>query len=96
MCIRDRVETARAITYRAARRHDAGKAGAVPAMAKMVATRAAVSVADEAIQLFGGYGYMKESEVERFYRDAKAVELMLGGPGEAKRTIADDVIGKKV
>ncbi len=91
-----KVETARAITYRAARQHDAGKAGAVPAMAKMVATRAAVSVADEAIQIYGGYGYMKESEVERFYRDAKTIELMLGGPGEAKKKIADGVIGRKM
>ncbi len=91
-----KVETTRAITCQAARQHDAGKAGALTAMAKMVATRAAVAVADEAIQIFGGYGYMKESEVERFYRDAKAIELMLGGPGEAKKKIADGVIGKKV
>lgn len=89
-----KVETARALTYQAARQHDAGKAGTLPAMAKMVAARAAVAVADEAIQIYGGYGYMKESEVERFYRDAKAIELMMGGPGEMMRMIANAAIGK--
>ena len=87
-----KVETARAITHLAACRHDTGKVGALSAMAKMVATRAAVEVADEAIQLFGGYGYMKESEVERFYRDAKTLDLMLGGPAGMKKKIADEVI----
>jgi len=87
-----KVGSARAITFQAARRHDAGKAGSLPFMARMMAARAAVEVADEAIQLFGGYGYMKESEVERFYRDAKAIELMLGGTGEMKKRIADDII----
>jgi len=90
-----RVESARAIVWQAARRHDTGKAGTLPAVAKLVADRAAVAVADEAIQLFGGYGYMRESEVERFYRDAKALQLMLGGPGAMKNKIADATIGRK-
>jgi len=53
-----------------------------------------VEVADEAIQLLGGYGYMTEQEVERFYRDAKVVELSLGTPGIQKDNIADAVIGR--
>jgi len=44
----------------------------------MFAARAAVEVADEAIQLLGGYGYMTEYEVERFYRDAKITEIYEG------------------
>ena len=63
-------------------------------MARITAARAAVEVADEAIQLFGGYGYMKESEVERFYRDAKVADLTLGGTIHLKNKIAASVIGK--
>jgi len=44
----------------------------------MYAARTAVEVADEAIQLLGGYGYMAEYEVERFYRDAKITEIYEG------------------
>ncbi len=89
------VESARATVRQAARRHDAGKSGTLPAVAKLVADRAAVAVADQAVQLYGGYGYMRESEVERFYRDAKALQLMLGGPGAMKNKIADATIGRK-
>ncbi|WP_054032803.1 acyl-CoA dehydrogenase family protein [Desulfatitalea tepidiphila] len=89
------VESARAIVRQAARRHDAGKSGTLAAVAKLVADRAAVAVADQAVQLYGGYGYMRESEVERFYRDAKALQLMLGGPGAMKNKIAEATIGRK-
>jgi alkylation response protein AidB-like acyl-CoA dehydrogenase len=89
-----KIQTARAIVYAAARRQDSGNAGTLPAVAKMTACRAAVEVADEAIQLFGGYGYMKETEVERFYRDAKMIDLLFGGPSSARKRIADAVIGK--
>lgn len=88
------VETARAVTYQAARAHTSGNAGSLPAIAKLAAARAAVEVSSEAIQLLGGYGYMKEYEVERFYRDAKALELMLGGPGAMKKRIADNAISR--
>lgn len=84
-----KVHIARLMAYQAAAQPDPVAA----AVAKMTATRAAVEVADEAIQLFGGYGYMKESEVERFYRDAKTLELMLGGIPALKRKIADGVLG---
>ncbi|MCP4673503.1 MAG: acyl-CoA dehydrogenase family protein, partial [Desulfobacula sp.] len=60
-------------------------------MAKMTATRTAVEIADEAIQIFGGYGYMKETEVERFFRDAKTTELRFGN-----RAAQQDIIGKAV
>ncbi len=65
-------------------------------MAKMVSARAAVEVADEAIQLFGGYGYMKESEVERFFRDAKIAELCFGNQSRQKDIIGEAIIGKIV
>jgi alkylation response protein AidB-like acyl-CoA dehydrogenase len=89
------VEQARVMTYAAARGRDGGKAnGRLDLMARVTAGRAAVRVADEAIQLFGGYGYMKESEVERFYRDAKTADLTLGGAVHLKNKIAGSIIGK--
>jgi alkylation response protein AidB-like acyl-CoA dehydrogenase len=57
-------------------------------MAKYVAGRTAVLVADEAIQILGGYGYMTEYEVERFYRDAKIAEIYEGTKEIQKNTIA--------
>lgn len=90
-----KVEQARLMTYEAARRCDAGKGlEKFGTMARITAARAAVDVADEAIQLFGGYGYMKESEVERFYRDAKVADLTLGGTIHLRNKIAASVIGK--
>jgi alkylation response protein AidB-like acyl-CoA dehydrogenase len=60
----------------------------------MYAGRIAVEVADEAIQLHGGYGYMLEYEVERFYRDAKIMEIYEGTREIQKNTIASSVLGK--
>ena len=53
-----------------------------------------MEVADEAIQLMGGYGYMQEYEVERFYRDAKITELYEGTREIQKNTIASAVLGR--
>jgi alkylation response protein AidB-like acyl-CoA dehydrogenase len=63
-------------------------------MAKMVAGRVAVEVAQEAIQIHGGYGYMLEYEVERFYRDARIMEIYEGTREIQKNTIASAIIGK--
>jgi alkylation response protein AidB-like acyl-CoA dehydrogenase len=63
-------------------------------MAKMYAGRVAVEVADEAIQLHGGYGYMLEYEVERFYRDARIMEIYEGTKEIQKNTIASALLGK--
>ena len=90
-----KIELARLITYKAAWNFDQGRIDPkLTSMAKMVAARAAVEVADEAIQLLGGYGYMTEYEVERFYRDAKITELYEGTKEIQKNTIASSVMGK--
>ncbi|MFH1153165.1 MAG: acyl-CoA dehydrogenase family protein [Pseudomonadota bacterium] len=90
-----KVVLARLITYRAACLFDAGKADrTMIAMAKMTSARAAVEVADEAIQLFGGYGYMKESEVEHFFRDAKVAELCFGNTSDQKDSIGEAILGR--
>jgi alkylation response protein AidB-like acyl-CoA dehydrogenase len=90
-----KIETARLMVYKSAWSFDQG--GIDPrltSMAKMYAGRVAVEVADEAIQLHGGYGYMLEYEVERFYRDAKIMEIYEGTREIQKNTIASALLGK--
>jgi len=89
------VEQARCLTYAAAARMDAKRPDPVlSAAAKLCACNAAVKVAYEAIQLHGGYGYMTEYEVERFYRDAKMLQIAGGNTGMLKDELANLVIGK--
>ncbi|HUT44586.1 MAG TPA: acyl-CoA dehydrogenase family protein, partial [Desulfobacterales bacterium] len=90
-----KIELSRLITYKAAWNFDQGRIDPkLTSMAKMYAARTAVEVADEAIQLLGGYGYMAEYEVERFYRDAKITEIYEGTKEIQKNTIAGAVIGR--
>jgi len=90
-----KIELARLVTYKAAWNFDQGRIDPkLTSMAKMYAARTAVEVADEAIQLLGGYGYMTEYEVERFYRDAKITEIYEGTKEIQKNTIASTVFGK--
>ncbi|MBN2126425.1 MAG: acyl-CoA dehydrogenase family protein [Deltaproteobacteria bacterium] len=90
-----KIETARLVVYKAAWNFDQGVTDPkLTSIAKMVAGRVAVEVADEAIQLFGGYGYMLEYEVERFYRDAKIMEIYEGTREIQKNTIASALLGK--
>lgn len=73
------IEASRLLTYQAAWAVANGKLNArLCAMAKLHAGRTAVHVTDETIQLLGGYGYMQEYEVERFFRDAKAADILDG------------------
>jgi len=90
-----KLELSRLITYKAAWNFDQGRIDPkLTSMAKMYAARTAVEVADEAIQMLGGYGYMTEYEVERFYRDAKITEIWEGTKEIQKNTIASAVIGR--
>ena len=73
------VEAARLLTYRAAVEYGAGRPitkGA--AMAKLFASRAAVLCAEKAVQVHGGYGYLKDFKVERLFRDARVLEIYEG------------------
>lgn len=73
------IEAARLLTLRAAYLKDKGENYVMAAaMAKLYASRVAVASALEAIQIHGGYGYMKEYHVERFLRDAKITEIYEG------------------
>jgi alkylation response protein AidB-like acyl-CoA dehydrogenase len=90
-----KIELASLIVYKSAWNFDQGRIDPkLTSIAKMYAARTAVEVADEAIQLLGGYGYMLEYEVERFYRDAKITEIYEGTKEIQKNTIASSLLGK--
>jgi len=90
-----KIEGARMLVYKAAWDFDRGDRNPyLTSIAKLTAARTAVEVADEAIQLHGGYGYMLEYEVERFYRDARLTELYARTREIQKNTIADSLLGK--
>ncbi len=74
-----RVHAARALLHAAAAAKDRGEAvGAHTSMAKLVASEAAMWVTTQAIQIFGGYGFVKDYPVERLFRDAKVTEIYEG------------------
>ena len=69
-------ESARALTYKAAWLRDTGRPfKQAAAIAKLYATESAVTATREATQIFGGYGFIDETPVSRFYRDAKILEI---------------------
>src|SRR5439155_1672325 len=71
-----RVEAARALTHAAAARRDRGEEITMAAsMAKLFASETAMWVTTQAVQLFGGYGYMRDFPVEKLFRDAKVTEI---------------------
>lgn len=73
------VEAARLLVYRAASLREQGlPCGKESSMAKLFASKTAVDVAIEAVQVFGGYGYTEDYPVERYFRDAKITEIYEG------------------
>jgi alkylation response protein AidB-like acyl-CoA dehydrogenase len=89
------IEAARLLTYQAAWRIDQGdKDPRLIAMAKWFAGETGVRVTDDALQMHGGYGYINEYDIERFYRDAKIVEIYEGTKEMEKLTVARQLLGK--
>jgi len=89
-------EAARGLTYDAAARRDAGQPfKKEAAMAKLYATEAAVTATREATQIFGGYGFIDETPVSRFYRDAKILEIG-EGTSEIQRLVIARELGLPV
>ena len=87
------VEAARLLTLKAAAVKDSGaRYTTEAAMAKLFASRAAVEVADRAVQIHGGYGYVKEYAVERYYRDAKITEIYEGTSEIQRLVVARSVL----
>ncbi|NCC51266.1 MAG: acyl-CoA dehydrogenase [Spartobacteria bacterium] len=85
-----KVETARALTYAVCRTLDKGlkDVSKLSAMCKLYATDAAMSVTTDAVQVLGGYGYMREYPVEKMMRDAKILQIY-----EGTNQIQREVIG---
>ncbi|MEK3981184.1 acyl-CoA dehydrogenase family protein [Psychrobacillus sp. FSL K6-2836] len=88
-----KIELARTMVHKAAWLKDQGRAfGKEASMCKLYASEIAMEVADQAIQIHGGYGYMKEYEVERYMRDAKLLEIG-EGTSEVQRMVIARHIG---
>ena len=88
------VETARLLVYNAARLRDAGMPFLQEAaMCKIVSSEAAESVTSMAINLFGGYGFVKDYPVEKLYRDAKIGQIYEGTSNMQLQTIAKGLLG---
>lgn len=88
-----KIDAARALTYEAARLRDAGEPHARKASeAKLFASEIALECASESLQIFGGNGYVKEYLVERFFRDAKVIQIFEGTSQIQKLVIARQML----
>ncbi len=89
------VEAARNLVYRAAQLRDAGLPHVREcSIAKLYASEVCMKTCTDAIQIHGGYGYTKEFPVERFFRDARLLEIGEGTSQIQRMIIARDVLGK--
>lgn len=87
-----KIENARNTLYNACWLKDQGRDfGKEAAMAKLYCSEIAREVADEAMQIFGGYGFLKENHIERFYRDQRLLQI-----GEGTSEILRMVISRKI
>ena len=90
------IEAARLLAFNAAAMKDRGKNFTEAAsMAKVFASEMANRVAYQALQIHGGYGYIKEFPVERYYRDARVFTLYEGTSEIQRKVIANHVIGRQ-
>ncbi|MEF8842700.1 MAG: acyl-CoA dehydrogenase family protein [Haloarculaceae archaeon] len=91
-------EAARQLTYKSAWSvdHKEEQLTTLASMAKEYASRVAVDVANEAVQIHGGSGYVNDFDVERFYRDAKITQIYEGTTEIQKNIIARELQGKGV
>jgi len=89
------IEAARLLAYKAAYLKDKGLPFLKEAcMAKLFASEVAMRATTKAVQIHGGYGYIKEYPVERFFRDAKITEIYEGTSEMQRLTIAREIIGR--
>ncbi len=88
------IEAARSLTYDVAKMVDAGERNIakVSAMAKLFASDVAMKVTVDCLQLFGGYGYMKEYPIEKYMRDAKITQIYEGTNQIQREIIASHLI----
>ncbi|MFC2171099.1 acyl-CoA dehydrogenase [Acidobacteriota bacterium] len=87
------IDAARLLTYRAAYTKDSGKRYSMEAaMAKLFASETAMKATTKGIQIHGGYGYMKDFPMERFFRDAKITEIYEGTSEIQRIVIASSIL----
>ena len=87
-----RIASSRAILHATATLKDAGGSTTLyGSMSKLLASETAMWVTTQAVQLFGGYGYVKDYPVERFFRDAKITEIYEGTSEIQRIFIADEL-----
>jgi len=90
------IDAARLLLYRACALKDAGRPfGAEAAMAKLYGSATASRVTNLAVQVHGGYGYSKEYDVERYFRDAKVTEIYEGTSEIQRMVIARAVLAQR-
>jgi alkylation response protein AidB-like acyl-CoA dehydrogenase len=92
-------EAARLLTYQAATYLDRKKKNQVPkfcSMAKFIASDTAMKVTTDAVQVMGGYGYMKEFPVERMMRDAKLTQIYTGTNQIMRVVAAREIFKEKI
>jgi len=90
------IENARLIVYKAAWLKDSGKPYSLEAaFAKLYASEISTHVTHKAVQVLGGYGYIREYQVERMYRDARVTELFEGTSEVQRLVIARHLLSKK-
>jgi alkylation response protein AidB-like acyl-CoA dehydrogenase len=89
------IEAGRSLYYRAAWTIDSGQEDhGLIAMAKWYCAQNAVTVAQEALQMHGGYGFFNDYDIARFYRDCKVLEIYEGTKEIEKIIIANNLLGK--
>jgi alkylation response protein AidB-like acyl-CoA dehydrogenase len=89
------IEAARILCYKAGWMVDQGRVDPkLISIAKWIGGEVGVKVTNDVLQLHGGYGYIADYDVERFYRDAKIVEIYEGTKEIEKNTIARELLGK--
>jgi alkylation response protein AidB-like acyl-CoA dehydrogenase len=88
------IEVARWLAYKSATEYDQGMADpGFLSITQLEVGRRLVKVVDEAVQIFGGYGYMVEQTIEHYFRDAWAIGVGLGTEEEQKDAIAETLLG---
>lgn len=93
--IRTEIEAARWLTYAAAERADRGQVDTkLCSMAKLYASEAAARAAGEVVQIFGGYGFIKDYPAEKYYRDVKLCTIGEGTSEIQRLVIARTLLGK--
>ena len=91
-----RREAAWLLAEKAARAWDAGDATLEASMAKMFASDVTVNFANDAMEMFGGYGYASEYEISRIYRDAKLLEIYEGTTSIQRALVARSLFGARL